>query len=419
MSCDADRLRERDNQTHRDLAWVFWLMAGTLSSTMAVAFPPTHAVGTTAGWTVCAAFTVAMAGYIVRLYLTRGELGEAELALSCFSVVVMIAVLQWLAGGYRSPIQYIFALHIFGGAAVLTGRVRAVHLLSVLAAVLAPIAYGHPSTDMVVAAVVWALVLTIMAGFLLDYGRRFRAQRYALYEAEREASARAVTDPLTGLGNRRALELELARTAERIVGGEQVTVVYLDLDGFKTYNDRLGHGAGDALLQRLGGALTDCLDGQGRAFRIGGDEFCVVLDGAVAGCDPRVEAIRTALSDRGPGVTIAPSCGVVCLPAEATDGPSALRLADARMYEHKRGRPRLDHEVSQAIVAALSEQEAAAFDGVVDLPQLGRALAHRLGLAGEQADAVAVALEPGLNGLDRSAPAAPPAHRDVAPRAVG
>ena len=105
------------------------------------------------------------------------------------------------------------------------------------------------------------------------------------------------TDPLTGLCNRRALMEAL----EEVFDQRQTRLLVLfDLDGFKRYNDRLGHAAGDELLSRLGGRLNDAVAGHGSAFRLGGDELCVLLDDdgrcppARRRCAPTAWARRTA-----------------------------------------------------------------------------------------------------------------------------
>ncbi len=132
------------------------------------------------------------------------------------------------------------------------------------------------------------------------------------------------TDSLTNLCNRRALMEEL----EDIFDQRQVRLLVLfDLDGFKAYNDRLGHAAGDTLLARLGGRLNAAVQGSGGAYRLGGDELCVLLpdDTALAACD-------AALREDGIGA----SHGVAWLPREADTPSAALRLADDRMYAAKR-----------------------------------------------------------------------------------
>ena len=132
------------------------------------------------------------------------------------------------------------------------------------------------------------------------------------------------TDPLTGLGNRRALMEALEEACAR---SEPRLLVLFDLDGFKRYNDRLGHAAGDALLERLGLALNQAVDESGEAFRLGGDELCVLLG------DPEaLPDCERALREDGIGA----SHGSAWITAEADTPSAALSLADDRMYAAKR-----------------------------------------------------------------------------------
>ena len=75
--------------------------------------------------------------------------------------------------------------------------------------------------------------------------------------------------------------------------GHASTLVFFDLNGFKRYNDRFGHAAGDSLLTRFGAALSSAIDSRGQTYRLGGDEFCVLLKGRVAR-DDRLLATRRA-----------------------------------------------------------------------------------------------------------------------------
>ena len=85
------------------------------------------------------------------------------------------------------------------------------------------------------------------------------------------------TDPLTGLSNRGRMQVDLEEECER-ASDEQPAMLYLfDLNGFKRYNDTFGHPAGDELLVRLGSALREAVGEDGTAYRIGGDEFCLLL----------------------------------------------------------------------------------------------------------------------------------------------
>jgi diguanylate cyclase (GGDEF)-like protein len=152
--------------------------------------------------------------------------------------------------------------------------------------------------------------------------------------------ADATTDKLTGLPNRRALTDDLD---EVLRGGRERTLAFFDLDGFKEYNDTFGHRAGDALLQRIAPRLG--------GYRLGGDEFCLLLDGALDDGAPEIGRAVAALTE-GP---VTASYGLVVIPREATTATDALALADERMYARKRRR-RATHV--REILRALAEGEA-------------------------------------------------------------
>jgi two-component system cell cycle response regulator len=165
------------------------------------------------------------------------------------------------------------------------------------------------------------------------------------------------TDELTGLGNHGRLQVDLAERCAR-AEAEPTTLVMLDLNGFKRYNDTFGHPAGDALLTRLGGRLGDAVDADGIAYRVGGDEFVALLCGDL---DHGKAAKRTAeaLSARGKGFDVTAAWGVVSIPAEA-DGPAtAMQLADVRMYAQKESRRRAPSdgiEIEAGGIAVRSER---------------------------------------------------------------
>src|SRR6266542_4250476 len=147
----------------------------------------------------------------------------------------------------------------------------------------------------------------------------------------------AITDALTGLGNRRRLTQDLAHALLAAPGGDppRSVLALFDLDGFKGYNDRFGHPAGDSVLQRLTGRL-DALDRSagGRAYRMGGDEFCVLLPVA-PDTETTLAQCRVALSEAGEGFSISASSGAVAVPEEASTSEAVLRLADQRLYASK------------------------------------------------------------------------------------
>jgi diguanylate cyclase (GGDEF)-like protein len=146
------------------------------------------------------------------------------------------------------------------------------------------------------------------------------------------------TDSLTGLSNRGRMEGDLAAIFERS-SPEQPAMLYLfDLNGFKRYNDTFGHPAGDRLLSRLGTALKSAVGVDGSAYRIGGDEFCVLLTCAEDRFDAVARAAAAALTESDRGVEVASSWGAAAIPAEAGDPSAALQLADVRMYAQKESR---------------------------------------------------------------------------------
>jgi diguanylate cyclase (GGDEF)-like protein len=146
------------------------------------------------------------------------------------------------------------------------------------------------------------------------------------------------TDSLTGLGNRGRMEVELAETCER-ASEEQPAMLYLfDLNGFKRYNDTFGHPAGDRLLNRLGSSLKATIGEDGSAYRIGGDEFCLLLTCAADRFEAVARAATEALTEYDRGIEVSSSWGAATIPAEAGDPSAALQLADVRMYAQKESR---------------------------------------------------------------------------------
>jgi len=221
-----------------------------------------------------------------------------------------------------------------------------------------------------------AIVLGVaaMLAVLVRLAATFRANTRMIAASREEA----VTDLLTGLANRRSLNDDL----DRIFSSQQqaVTVLALfDLNGFKSYNDSFGHTAGDDLLQRLGASLDEAASRWGRAYRLGGDEFCVLASTEAMKADAIAAAAKAALSESGTGFSISASCGVVRLPAEAPTPTEALRLADRRMYMEKG--QRADSALSQArsvLLGLLRERQPdhdRHVDGVARLAfETGRAL---------------------------------------------
>ena len=180
----------------------------------------------------------------------------------------------------------------------------------------------------------------------------FRENR-RLYELTRHES---VTDALTGLGNRRKLLSDL----EHLFAEPEIRPTLLmifDLDGFKGYNDTFGHPAGDALLARLGAKLAAVPTAGDGAYRLGGDEFCLVVPLVEGEAEPVIDRACAALSERRVGFEIGSSFGAVLLPEEAFDASKALHVADERLYAQKHSRRMETDRTMDALLEALSLRE--------------------------------------------------------------
>ena len=153
-----------------------------------------------------------------------------------------------------------------------------------------------------------------------------------------EVRTMADTDGLTGLENRRSFELALEQEVARALRtGEQLTLVFLDIDYFKDLNDRHGHQVGDRVLRAAGTALKAVSREFDTTARYGGEEFVVLLPGcssdeAVAAA----ERLRAAVATAGGDVPITASAGVATLPLNAADAAELVRAADRALYDSKR-----------------------------------------------------------------------------------
>jgi diguanylate cyclase (GGDEF)-like protein len=165
----------------------------------------------------------------------------------------------------------------------------------------------------------------------------------------------SVRDPVTDLYNRRYLEETLPRELRRATREQQaLSLIMIDVDHFKEFNDKFSHDAGDALLRSLARQLKSRTRGQDIACRYGGDEFLLVLPGASleVGCQ-RAERLREEVKrmeidqDLVSLVTVSLSLGVACFPEHGSTAAALIRAADLALYQAKsQGR---DQVVAQAL----------------------------------------------------------------------
>lgn len=195
---------------------------------------------------------------------------------------------------------------------------------------------------------------------MLDEERRLREEERLQLEAERgqrtlleaeisrqaaalnSASAAALTDPLTGVANRRHLDERMAfHLDEAVAKDTTLAIVLFDLDHFKHVNDRLGHAAGDRLLQDFARVLRSSAREGDIVARFGGEEFILLLPGAGA-TEAAMVAARVQERMRQADFVTTTSGGVACYPCDALDARDLFQIADRVLYAAKnQGRNRI------------------------------------------------------------------------------
>jgi diguanylate cyclase (GGDEF)-like protein len=263
--------------------------------------------------------------------IARSARPERVSALGIFVTVTMLAVGVALSGGPHSPALPWMVLP----AAMVAARFRpqvvvaglALTVLLVLAVTLgvAPVqTIDHPVPVLA--------TLALLAGVVSIV--------WALQAAELHHRDEAILDPLTGLLNRHALIPRFNELSQQArLTGRPVCIVLCDLDGFKAINDELGHDRGDAVLRDVAYELRKRLRSFELVYRLGGEEFLILLPGvdAVAGSE-LAERLRAAIAQAQPtGVHITVSLGVSVAYGDEVDYQRLFKAADEALYVAKRG----------------------------------------------------------------------------------
>ncbi|MDX6664825.1 MAG: hypothetical protein QOG68_1031 [Solirubrobacteraceae bacterium] len=243
------------------------------------------------------------------------------------------------------------------------------------------------------------VILALLSGFgfflVRSVRARSRAERLAT-ENERLAAVNreeAVTDSLTGIRNRRGLTEDLEAQIRAADNHRPLILTLFDLDGFKEYNDTFGHPAGDTLLAQVGGQLATALAGMGTAYRIGGDEFCMLAPIGADGGDEIIRLAAAALTQTGEGFTVGCSHGTVWIPTEANSAEGALQLADQRMYSQKAARTSASRQTTDVLLQVLSECTAGPDDHISHVTRFARGAAERMGLPEHEVGRIALAAQ--------------------------
>ena len=285
------------------------------------------------GWWGILLFAVAGAGFSLADHLVE-DLRRPEYLL--FGVwagsELMIAGIVALTGGANSPAMGWFAIPIvtlssrFSSRGVLTGVV-------VTLALTLAVAFGVSADAVVNKPPLLMMPVTVMIAVAI--------LSTALMRSEVQHRSEAVIDQLTGMLNRHALAARTAELTQQSTHTDQpIGLVIGDLDHFKEINDSDGHATGDAVLVGVANALRDQLRAFDGAYRIGGEEFVVLMPGAdLEQTAAMAERLREAVAAQtvGRGLHVTMSFGVSVSPAgRAFDYDTASAAADAALYEAKR-----------------------------------------------------------------------------------
>jgi diguanylate cyclase (GGDEF)-like protein len=324
------------------------------------------------------------------LVLTLG--GDAAAAVGSAGVVGSLALSRWRPG--RSVL-----LGAAGLAALAVGPATAIIAAPVLPAAIAldakPAGPGPEFSRVVLSAILASAIVSLT---LLTIGQFERLGDVVVVLATvtvlvgmaragltvvqrlRESDRLAVTDELTGLGNRRHLVDQLHSGIDTASeDDENLALLLIDLDGFKELNDTLGHAAGDEVLRQIGPRLRSILRAGDTLARLGGDEFAVVLSpGDEATASAAGLRLRTALERSfhvgGIRVHVDASVGIALFPEHSRNALGLLQRADVAMYEAKR--KRTGHEVYLATRDRHSRQRLALIGQLNDALDAGQLVLH-------------------------------------------
>jgi two-component system, cell cycle response regulator len=271
----------------------------------------------------------------VYLYQTATDSYQAGTWLECLwpLAAILLAIAAWTPSARMRPRQ------------MKSWQMMSVPALALLLA-LGVLVYGNIGPQLTPTALILAAATVLAVGVHLLFTLR---ENLALLAHSQRLS---LTDPLTGLGNRRLLMSDLRLACKTAGEHDPWEVVLYDLDGFKLFNDTFGHPAGDTLLVHLSERLQRVVGPHGTAYRMGGDEFCVLFDVSEQDNESFVHSSVAALCEHSPSFSITASHGVVQIPAEVSDPASVMQLADQRLYRRK-------EEVAARRASALLNVEAA------------------------------------------------------------
>ena len=280
-------------------------------------------------WTLAPLIALLLFSRVLQARIAGSEKPEYVVATVILAAQLMIGLSVALTGGAHSPVLMLLALPVatlparFGARGVQAGVAS-----TLLIMVAASLAAGP--TELVEG----PHYLLIGAATVIGLA----ACCHTLMSAEAEQRSTSVLDPLTGLLNRKALEAhfeEVRRQAH--YSGKSVALVVCDLDHFKSVNDQHGHLRGDAVLREVAEALRGRLRTFELLYRVGGEEFVVLLPGVEAEAARQVaERVRIGVEEALPGeLAMTASVGVGVAAGTAVDFEALFAVADKALYAAK------------------------------------------------------------------------------------
>ena len=305
------------------LQWARAVMFGMLGIGFVIAVP------WLGWWPVLLVLTQVTVYAALKRPIASSDRPEYPVAVAVVLAQVLIGIAVALTGASQSAVLLVFLLGVAGLPARFgtNGVVAGVLLTEILifastAGVDLARFVAHPEH----------VIVTATASFGLA------AFVHALMQAESQKRSDSVSDVLTGLPNRRGMEVRFEAMRESALEtGAPLALLICDLDMFKSINDMHGHQRGDAVLAETAGAIDRCLRTTELVFRLGGEEFLVL----VAGCDAESavsvgERVRVAVETARPGgLSITCSVGVGVAVGREIDFDALFGAADRALYEAK------------------------------------------------------------------------------------
>ncbi|MGT2474447.1 putative bifunctional diguanylate cyclase/phosphodiesterase [Paraburkholderia terrae] len=268
------------------------------------------------------------------------------------SVAIAIAASMaalWIAHTLRDSRQYRVLIKRIGAACVMSVAITGMHYTGMAAADFLPgsvcgAARGVNAQWLATTIILFTFVILIVTLILSRFDAHTTFLAGSVSSLNNQIVRLATYDTLTDLPNRRTLNERIERAIQASkLSSRGFAILFMDLDGFKTINDSLGHAFGDEVLKSFAHHLRQCVRNVDTVARLGGDEFVVLAEnlGAPRDAERMAEAVlermREGISTQSQMLQIMPSIGISLYPQDGHSVDELLKHADAAMYEAKRG----------------------------------------------------------------------------------